>query len=101
MIAHIFHDENGNINSIAIQATEIEGVLELQSEGEGEHVTTIDLNEVFPGSRVDGRTEFEDSRYHRNLIARDIRKEFRVDVNRKTLVRRTARNAPAEHNSSY
>jgi hypothetical protein len=100
MIAHILHDEGGNINSVVIQATEIEGVLEVQSDQEGELVTTIDLSKVFPGSGVDARTDFGDSRHHVNLIAQDIRSGFRVDVNRKTLVRRTARTPLTHGNSS-
>lgn len=87
MIAHIIHDKSGSIKSVVFQGTELEGELEIEP-GEGEDsVTAVDLSEVFPERAVDSDAEHEDSRHLLYLLARDIRSEFELDVERKTLKR--------------
>ena len=85
MIAHIIHDSGGRIISIAFQGTEVEGSLEIQSDKKDELVTTVDLDEVFPESRIDMGAER--SRHHLHLLAREIQTGFRIDARRKTLER--------------
>jgi hypothetical protein len=87
MIAHIIHDDGGRIRSVVIQATEVEGELEIRSDQEGELVTVVDLSEILPESVVDMDADSESSRHHLYLIARDIRSGFRVDAKRRKLER--------------
>lgn len=87
MIAHIIHDNRGTIRSIVFQGAEVEGSLEIQPDEEGEFVTTVDLDEVFPESRVDTGADSGSSRHHLHLIASEIRTGFRLNAERKTLER--------------
>jgi hypothetical protein len=89
MIAHIFHDTSGTIKSVVLQGTEVEGELSIQPVNEDELVTAVDvdLDEVFRESAVGTGAGPGSSGHHLNLIARDIRSGFRLDVQRKTLER--------------
>jgi hypothetical protein len=53
MLAHIIHDDRGTIKSVIFQGTEVQGDLEIQSEGKGDLVTVVDLTEVYPERAVD------------------------------------------------
>jgi hypothetical protein len=57
MIGQIIHDNEGNIRSVVIQSTEIEGELEIQTDQEGELVSTVDERDF---SRVSLRCKMED-----------------------------------------
>jgi hypothetical protein len=83
MVAHIVHDSQGTIRSVTLQATGAEGDLEIRPHKD-EGVTAVDLSEVFPGRAVDTGADIESSKDCLQ-IGRDIRNNFRLDVNRKEL----------------
>jgi hypothetical protein len=86
MIAHIIHDADGTIRSVIFQSPEIEGgELEIQSDDDSDFVTTVTLHDTFPELAVDSGAE--PSRHHLYLLARDIRRDFRIDPERSTLER--------------
>ena len=87
MIAHIIHDNKGSIRSVVIQSTEIEGELEIQTDQEGDLVSTVDLRGIYPVFGFDLPKDSEKSRRQHHFIARDIRMGFRFDVKRKRLER--------------
>ena len=91
MIAHIVHDDSGRIKSVVIQASELEGELEIHPPEQGDMVTTVELRDVFPEIAVDSGDDAGSSKHQLYLIVRDIRNEFRVDAKRKTLERRSPR----------
>jgi hypothetical protein len=84
MKAHIIHDAHGAIRSLVIQSTQVPGELEIHPEKD-ELVTIVDLTEVFPEMTVDMGQE--NTKHELSLVARQIRSDFRLNPQRKTLER--------------
>ena len=85
MIAHIIHDKSGKVISVAFQASNVKGQLEIQSDRDGEFVTVVDLSKVLPDSGEYGGPDSAQFRYRVNEMARDICSGYQVDFGRKTL----------------
>ena len=81
MKAHVIHDARGTIKSVVFQSTELEGELKITSDGRGDVVTTVELDE----EAAPGRTRADLSDQHLSELGRKIRTGFRVDKDRRTL----------------
>jgi hypothetical protein len=90
MKAHIVHDAAGAIKSVVLQATEVEGELEISTDVPGVSVTVVDLADAAAAAALERLDDVAGSDEALSGVVSRIRSEFKIAGGYKGLERLTA-----------